>query len=500
MAESPTPPQGQETRAQLGAAAASPFMCDIPGYGPVPSSTYATYRKMLADPTIALARMVVRAPIEAGQWSFEARDDAPPGAVEFVQEVYESMRPQLVGEMLRALDFGWQGFEKIFEVKPWNPPKPPPARQPDANPQSQDVNDTLTPAPRIPGGLRMFVRHKSLLPELTEILLNKDTGTFEGLRQGKVELGADKCLVYTHDGEGDNRYGRSRLENLREVWSWWRECNDGAHRYDRKIAGVFPHVQYPMGTGRDASGAERPNYELALRLAENIAAGRPIVTPKLAAAFVNEEDINDPKAQAWVVSLLEDRGSRQPGFIERLKYLDSLKLRGYLRPERVALEGQHGTLAEAGEHGDLAITDGELLHADMARVINWHGVDQLLVLNYGEQARGSVYISPAPLRDTKRGLLMDLVKALMASPTGVELMLDWLDWDALFDLLGLPKAAEIIGMLAHREAQNAGLDDDAAAAIADAARTAVPALPTNGPMGDQVRKLFESVNGNLPER
>lgn len=436
----------EQTKTQ--AKAGFGLMGAMPGLGPVSPGTYDTYRKMRADPTVALARSVVRSPIESNKWTFEAKDDAPDGALELIQEQMQSMRPIVIKAMLDAMDLGWAGFEKVFEVRAWSPPE---------GGQAKPV--------------LWLKKLKPLLQDITEILADKADGRFMGFKQKDTEIGVDNALLYTFDREGDNHYGRARLENVRNVWAWWEDANKGAAKYDNKIAGVFPHVTFPPGKGQGATGNEEDNFELAKRMVSAIQAGNGIVTPKIASAYADEEDLNDPKAQAWTVTLLEDRGSRQPGFIERLRYLDTLKMRGYLRPERVALEGQFGTKAEAGVHADIAILDGELIDQDIARVINWHVVDQLMALNFGEDARGTVYITPAPLQDELKALYVELVKALMGQPAGLELLLDWLDWDAIIDSLGIQKAREVVGQIEGVEHQVNG--PDGPTPLTDAARSAM---------------------------
>jgi hypothetical protein len=281
----------------------------------------------------------------------------------------------------------------------------------------------------------------------TEIQVDRTTGRLAGYKQESVTLEVEKILHVTSEPEAGDLFGTSRAETTRKVYSWWNDANMGAARYDSKVAGVFIVVHYPPGVGINASGQAVSNFELAQKIAADIAAGRPCVMPKIVGTDADDDQINNPESQAWRVELLEDKGSRQPGFSDRLRYLDSLKMRAWRRPERSATEGQSGTKAEAEAHADLGVIDGELIHANIARHINWYVIDQLLALNFGPSARGSVYITPAPLTDRKTALLREVMRQLMASPTGLEELLTWLDWDAIVDTLGLPKAAEVVGQI-----------------------------------------------------
>src|SRR5690606_29615227 len=110
---------------------------------------------------------------------------------------------------------------------------------------------------------------------------------------------------------------------------------------------------------------------------------------------------------------------------------------------------------------DLALTDGELIHQDIVRTINWHVVDQLLAINFGEQARGSVYITPAPLQDQKKQLALRLIENWTEQPDGREDLRLWLDFDAILDLTELPKSQEVINP-ADREPGEGDVDPAAA--------------------------------------
>jgi hypothetical protein len=67
----------------------------------------------------------------------------------------------------------------------------------------------------------------------------------------------------------------------------------------------------------------------------------------------------DPNQTAWRLEVQGSAGGQQQGFVDRLRYLDSLKVRGMLLPERAILEGQHGTLAESARKTGRRCYSGE---------------------------------------------------------------------------------------------------------------------------------------------
>lgn len=419
------PPDREITGAQthgviagFGAVGTEPLASSL-----IERATYETYRKMLRDPTIALARMAVTAPILASSWSYQSAEGVPDERVEFIREQIDSARELILASMLRAVDFGWAGFEKIFEVR----------------------------------GLELrFKRLKPLLHDQTHILVDRATGRFAGFeQQPQVRVPLEKSFLFTHNQEADDYFGQPRLQNCLQAWERWNQADEAAGRYDRKVAGVIPVVHYPTHPAmvHDRSGNQRPVADVAQDLVSSITAGKGLTVPN-EVPLADDRDAMGPERRRWLIELVEDKGSRQPGFIDRLRYLDSLKMRGYLRPERIALEGQHGTLAEAGEHGDLALTDGDLIHQDMVRAINWHLIDQVLAINFGEDARGSVWIEPASLQDARKRMFSQIVHEFSKTPDGREDLRVWLDFDAVLDLLQLPKIEQVI------DAQDDDRDDE----------------------------------------
>ena len=162
--------------------------------------------------------------------------------------------------------------------------------------------------------------------------------------------------------------------------------------------------------------------------------------PRDVAQLIETAGLDSP---GWKVELLSEGGSLQAGFTGRLEYLDKLKVRGILSPERTVLEGQHGTLADAEAHADVALTQADLTHQYVVDCLNLQVVDRLLVLNFGEDTRGAVRVVPAPIVDAKRSFYRDLYKTLLANPNFQAHELSALDLDALKDTLGLPKSTEI---------------------------------------------------------
>jgi hypothetical protein len=421
------PPTGEQTRLQ-GIAQAGVAFAQLPGFAPPLPGTYAVYRRMSAHPTLALAKSIVTAPILAGSWSYETRrpDGRPPRRApltdgpqsdpidrelehraDFLRRQLDPLRPAFLAEALRALEFGWRPFEKIFSIK----------------------NNQIT-----------LTNLKPLLPDFTFIQVD-DHGHFAGLTQLDTQLTPDKSFIYTHDGEAGNLYGRSRHENARHVYSAWLSVDERTAQLTTKIAAIIPLVHYPLGQSRDPAGQLRDNGDLADIILHGLGSGRGVKLPNLFATSDDPRLTGDLAGKSsWVISFLEatHASANIQGLTDRQRYYDVLMFRSWLRPERTGIESRYGSRADAHTHTDTAITETELLHADICAQLNHQVIDELLTLNFGEGAPGSVYLAPAPLRDSKRDVFQKLLEAMWKDPATLGQFLKQTDLDAVLEVMQIP--------------------------------------------------------------
>lgn len=405
-------PTGENTRKQSrGGGVFSISFGGMSNAAP-PPGTYETYREMLKDPTIILARAASNAPIKAAKHSYELEDGGTDEMLAFVRDVIDPLYASLMREMLRALDYGWQPFEIVWEIR---------------------------------GGRMVASKVKPLLPDLTKILVN-DKGALTGIENQGVTLPPNQCLVFTYDGEAGDYYGRSIMENIREkAWQPYNIAWERLKQYMHKAAGIIPMVTYPMGTSLDASGAEVDNGVQAGTLLSNLGQGMGVAMPQ----DVNQVETllragaSDPdKVMAWRIGFIEAKGLHGAEFLDSMRYFDSLKMRGRLVPERVALEGQHGTLAESEAQADVSLSASDETLGQVVTEINAQLIEPLLVANYGPQARRAVRVVAAPIVSDERAFIREITKQLLVG--NPDLALGSLDFDSMLDQTGAPKAREIV--------------------------------------------------------
>jgi hypothetical protein len=409
-----SPRVGESTAAQLGAGGIPGSSAGgLPGFFMAAPGTYGTYRLISAHPTNALVRGIVGSPIVANSWQWKKlRPDVPDEWVDFAREVLGPLRQSLVRDALRALEFGWAGFEKIWHIH---------------------------------NGRRVLTRLKPLLWDCTEVLVD-DHGNPAGLlnRPAGTEpviLGAGKYFLCSYDAEAGNPYGRSRHENIRQAWSESEQIRLRLAQYMKKVSGIVVQLHYPEGTSRDAAGAERPNQWLGQQVLDAVSAGRSVMFPN---GFASTSDLRMAYELAgkspWQISTLEVQGTdHAPGMKLVLEYYDALIFRGWLQPERTGLESRHGSRADAETHTRTATLDSELVDRDIADAVTRGVVDELLVLNFGRKARGAVAIEPAPIETDGLGVLRAVLTTLLAkNEAGAS---GKIDVGALLDQLSVPRTA-----------------------------------------------------------
>ena len=392
--------------------------------------TYAQFRTLRRHPTIKLARALAMAPIEAASWVVEADEGVPPERVAFVEEQALPIRPQFMRSMLTGtIDYGWAAFEKVFKY-----------------------DDS--------SGLMVWQKIKALLNDITAIQVFEGTGAFAGFKQGMLEVPLDNSFLVSAEVEGSNWYGESRLKAAKGPYDKWVKADAAAEHYDERIAGASHIVKYPPGT-TVVDGETVNNHDLAKEVLAALMTTGGIVLPQITLEYLSSAGSASQDRLNWEIDILSDGGPKQYSFIPRLNYLDAQMTRAMLIPERMMMEGRFGNKAEAGVHADLAITCMDLTHQDLTRAVNWYCVDQLLALNWGNDARGTVRLIAAPLVDAQLVWLREVYAAILSNPQGLLQEYASLDVDSLREQLRLTTQVddETDDLVKRTAAIATGLDD-----------------------------------------
>lgn len=389
-----------------------------------PSSTYSyrERRELRKQPAYALARELMPGPILAANWTIspsniwkaENGQEVPEEWVTHIRKDLMGIRDDLLTATIKGLmDFGWVPFEQVFE-------------------QESD-------------GSYHLVKLKALLQDYTDIKITKKgafagfvqnswTGSAESTGIQRVRVPKYKSLLFSINVEGTNWYGEGRLDAAAESIESWNDADDGAARYDNKVAGSHWVIYYPTGK-TEVSGVETDNYELAADLLANVESSGGFILPSTISNIIEDMD----KAETgWKVEALSDAQARQHSFVARLEYLDKCVVRAAGYPERAILEGNFGTKAESGVHSNIAGSAQDVLHRYLVAVLNENSVDQLLYWNYGPEAVGAVRINPAPITNVQQDFLNDVYKMMMNNQVIVGEEYNQINKPALRDKVSIP--------------------------------------------------------------
>jgi len=385
-----------------GGSCANP--CGFPNYGRLYIGTYNTYDWMLEHPTIQHARSQVFDPIISSTPGYESLKGVSDKRKDFIKGQMDCIWQQ-VGDILRALDYGWAPFEKIW---------------------------------RVTGGRYEIECLKPLNVEYTGIVTDPH-GAFAGLApnntQSKADwLGVHKSFLYTYDAKFGNLYGRSRMENMRATaWRDWLDAATDLVKLSKKISGKLGLFSTPAGTFKLPGVNGQPGVEVkwsdvAQAAANALNQDSTIVhVPHMGSNSIVTGQQNFDQAvelmKVRAVSLeMVDFGSNAPaitGLMERMKANEERMFAGYFQSPRTGMATQGGTKADAQQHTDTATLNAENVAGGIARELSRQLIDDILVLNFGESARGSVWMTPAKLTDDNVATDMAIIEGVITNPDGL---------------------------------------------------------------------------------
>lgn len=368
---------------------------------------YRLLRRIRRDPTVALMRGLISAAITSAPWSLEADDGVPPERVAFAQKELNRVRDIVVNRsILGGVDFGWAALY-----------------------MPMDLSD---------GRSAHLGRPVPLLPDITDIHADAD-GDVAYLTQttptaGEKILWADDLFVIRWRVE-ESAYGEPLLINVRDVFRQWHDVSATANRYDRKIAGSQIVIKFPPGSSLDRDGVERDNVDIAKEMIRRIEASGAVAIEQRAGESLAGLQADNPE---WSFEVLRNPNA-QPEFIERMTYLDRLKVRGMGFPERAVLEAESsGSRADSITAAGFAIRNLEMAGHFIAKEIDAQLLDPLMRANYGDGAVDTIRYVAGPVDDMHKRELFNLAaEVAKGRPETVDL-------DTLYDNVAIPKSAEVL--------------------------------------------------------
>ena len=418
----------------------------VQGYAKAPPGNLAVWRLMDANPTLTLARVLVCGPILAGARDFEIQpgkgvtprrtprigdgviSDPLDKRKDFLASVLNPLLFDLVKNCLRSLSLGNYSHEVVWGV-------------------GDGISEIIT-------------QFKPLLPERTQLIVDQH-GDFCGVLNlaavnGESKLYGRFVMNYANDCEAGYPYGRPRHENCRQ--EWWDKLQKKMRLadLDMKAAGVTIVVKGPAGTGRkDSNGNAIDGPAPAMMAATEIAKQRPVWVTKAVIGPPDPDKLGDPSyvdayAKLFELSAFEfekfdweHTGPASAAVLEGIRYLDIELMRAWHRPEREAMEAAHGSRADGEAHGDIGDQDSDMVHADICRCISRGPVNDLLVRNFGEDAKDSIALVPASVRSEQVEAVTAFIEKLMGNPTAAQDLYKKLDKEKVFADMHLPLREDV---------------------------------------------------------
>jgi len=163
-----------------------------------------------------------------------------------------------------------------------------------------------------------------------------------------------------------------------------------------------PPLKFRYSRGNDIP-TNHPNLDRALKLGQELRSNSTIVLP----------NVRDEKGEyAWNVEyLLDDKRAEQ--FLSYIKYLDVMKLRSVIVPERAFTQDTStGSYAMAEAHADLFLLAEEGLISDCEDAINRYIIPPFVKYNFGMSAPPAI-IDIAPITKENRQMLKEMVIEVM---------------------------------------------------------------------------------------
>lgn len=336
---------------------------------------YETIEDMRRDPIIALGLSGIKAPIVAASWRVEGESTE---ANELVEEVFTRLWDKATEDGMRAVEFGWQPFEIIWD--------------------------------RVDG--RFVPTSLADLPQRTSKILVDAKGTYSGLRVSgpgdkSITMKPEKAFVFTPLPEYGDLYGQSRLEGVYVDWNNLSEVITLANRYiefraDPPITGYAPNLKVKDSGGSEVDLKERHMESLAL-----LKSGGVIVMP-------GDTDASGNRQYTAEYLTSQDRTSV---FLSHIEHLERRVLRGLLIGDRVLMQGQgqSGAFSMVHQYTDtFLLMEEELLRAWL-HALNTFVVAPMLRFNNLPEA----YLESPGLVDVEKERIDELAKSILGGPPNI---------------------------------------------------------------------------------
>lgn len=299
-------------------------------------------------------------------------------------------------------------------------------------------------------------------------------------------------------------FGEPRNAYCREEWWRIRQSESTADRTERKASGIQFGLGVPSGASfTDANGKAIFPIDMAQTLVNSATQGNCFVYPLTP---FNKDDIKRNPALADIPAVKVqqfDWGNIGPALLAHLARIDKLDMKvmqAWRRPTREAMEGSSGTKAEAGVHGQIGVTDSELVAADRMRECSKQIIDRWAVTNWGPDAIGRLRVVQSPLSDPQQEFLQQVAQQMLSGPSADPEMKSQVAPRKLLERVEMPMLDEEEAKAKFAAAQKQEADDKQQKIDAMKSSMNGNGKPPNGsPVNGDGKNRITALSGDIPD-
>lgn len=356
----------------------------------------STYEKMRLDPQIALATALIELPILAQNYRIEC---ANPKIAAVVDAAIRPIYKKLLKSMLRAIQFGFAAGEKV-----WKKVKLRIDVEGDDGKNTTIYNRYTVIPKKIkfvhPKSIRIIRNEKS--EDIEYVTQTKNYFNVNGKRIPKIHI--SNMIWFALDDEYGNFFGSSRYKNSYQAWYWFQIVVQFMLRYLERRGAPAAVGQAPFGSTTNADGEKVANIDTILEAAYALVSNSAVAIP-------SQYDKNGN--ELWKLKLIEDE-QRGDLFLEVLRYLNLMKLRGMFVPDKVGTAEGSSTNATTEGHTDVHLLNEEALTQFCEDCLNTQLIPDIIKYNFPPTKIVPCSIKIEKLNYSKKTLLRDvLIRMLM---------------------------------------------------------------------------------------
>ena len=368
---------------------------------------------MRRDSQVALGMAIVKFPITQLKYTIVCDN---PAIKTFVKANLHNQWATIIKDSLKALDFGFIAFEKVWDKVKMD-------IDPGVN-QRKMKN-------------RTFITLKKLKPiHPSTISIRVDNkGNFSGINQDrigeKIVIPRNKSMMIVNDEEFGNFFGRSRMVSAYESWYWKQISTQFFLRYTERFSIPPYKVFFPNGITRFANGTQMDNASIAMKMAEAISSYGNVAVPSMA---------DDKGNKKWdIEAIQQSKLNVKPQDI--VGFWDLQILRGLLIPDEHTLSAMDPDTASKVYLSTLAA-----IVTQIEEKINEEIVKPLVDWNFTDEEKKPCYVNIDDIDFKKReemrklaSKILDLSAALIKNKGALPFN-TFPDMSKIWDSLGVPQA------------------------------------------------------------